>query len=365
MTQNKVKVEINNKTVLVTGGAGFIGASLILRLLKEMTGGTIINIDNMNDYYDPKLKNYRLGLIEEAAKTSSVNYVFIKGGIADNNLLRNTFVNYKPSVVVNLAAQAGVTYSTNHPDAYLESNIIGFYGILQSCRYSYGNGHNGVEHLIYASSSAVYGDNKNLPFSVEDKADTPVSLYGATKRADELLAYSYSKLYNVPTTGLRLFSVYGPAGRPDMLYYSATDNLAKNKNIELFNYGNCKRDMTYIDDVVEGIFRVMQEAPERTTGADGLPVAPYALYNMGSGTSIDQHDFINALQEELINADILPQDFDFEAHKTFIGMQLGDVPVTCANIDAIKEDYGFEPKVNLQEGLKRFVQWYKEYTSTT
>ncbi len=361
MTQNKVKVDINNKTVLVTGGAGFIGANLILRLLKEMTGGTIVNIDNMNDYYDTKLKNYRLSLIEEAAKNSSVNYVFIKGGIADNNLLRNTFVNYKPSIVVNLAAQAGVTYSTGHPDAYLESNIIGFYGILQSCRYSYGNGHPGVEHLVFASSSSVYGDNKKLPFTVDDKADSPVSLYGATKRSNELLAYSYSKLYNMPATGLRLFSVYGPAGRPDMFYYSATESLAKDKKIELYNHGNCKRDLTYIDDIVEGIFRVMQEAPERATGDDGLPIAPYALYNMGSGTSIDQHDFVTALQEELVNSEIVSKDFDFEAHKTFVGMQLGDVPVTCADIEAIKKDFGYEPKVSLQEGLKKFAEWYKEY----
>ena len=361
MTQNKVKVEINNKTILVTGGAGFIGAHLIIRLLKEMTGGTIVNIDNMNNFYDQKLKNYRLELIEQAAKESAVNYVFIKGGIADNNLLRNTFMNYKPSVVVNLAAQAVASYSTDLPDSYLESNIIGFYGILQSCRYSYGNGHPGVEHLVFASSATVYGDNKKMPFNENDKADTPVSLYAATKRSNELLAYSYSKLYNMPTTGLRLFSVYGPAGRPDMFYYSATEKLANDENIELHENGKCQRDLTYIDDIVEGIFRVMQEAPERTNGDDGLPIAPYSLYNMGNGTSIDQQDFFSTLQEELVNADIVSSDFDFEAHKTIIGNQLGDVPVTCADIEAIKNDFGYEPKVTLQEGIKNFAKWYKEY----
>ena len=361
MTQNKVNIDLSNKTILITGGAGFVGAALIMRLLKESKASTIVNIDNVNNFYDTKLKQYRLDLIENAAKESSVNYVFIKGGIADNNLLRNTFTNYKPSIVVNLAAQAGVEYATDHPDAYLESNIIGFYGILQACRYSYGNGHNGVEHLIFASSNSVYGDNKDIPYRVEGKADTPVSLYGATKRSNELYAYTYSKLYGIPTTGLRLFSVYGPAGRPDMFYYNATEKLTQDKNIALFNYGNHKRDMIYIDDVVDGIMKAMVKAPERTTGEDGLPVAPYALYNLGSGTSIEQHDFMKTLQDELINAEVLPQNFDFEAHKKYVGMKLGDIPVTCADITAFEEDFGFKPTTDLKTGLGAFAKWYKEY----
>ena len=357
----KRHIELNNKTILVTGGAGFIGANLILRLLKEMTSGTIVNIDNMNDYYNPKLKEYRLGLIEESAKNSSVKHVFIKGNIADNNLLRNTFVNYKPSIVVNLAAQAGVRYSIEHPDVYLESNIIGFYGILQACRYSKSNGHPGVEHLIYASSSSVYGGNKKVPFSTNDKTDNPVSLYAATKKSNELLAYSYSKLYDIPATGLRFFTVYGPAGRPDMFYYSATEKLVRGENIQIFNYGNCKRDFTYVDDIVEGIIRVMQGAPETQTGEDGLPVAPHALYNIGGGTPENLLDYISTLQAELVRAGVLPEDYDFEAHRELVGMQPGDVPVTYADSTALEEDFGFKPTINIQEGLRKFAEWYNEY----
>ena len=361
MKNNKTKIDLNNRTILVTGGAGFIGANLILRLLKEMTSGTILNIDSMNDYYDPALKEYRLELIENAAKSSNINYVFIKGNIADNNLLRNTFTNYKPSIVVNLAAQAGVRYSIDHPDAYLESNIIGFYGILQACRYSKENEHGGVEHLIYASSSSVYGGNKKVPFSTEDKTDNPVSLYAATKKSNELLAYSYSKLYNIPATGLRFFTVYGPAGRPDMFYYSATEKLVKGENIKIFNYGNCKRDFTYIDDIVEGIIRVMKGAPEKQNGEDGLPIAPHALYNIGGGTPENLLDYISTLQEELVRANVLPKDYDFEAHRELVGMQPGDVPVTYADSKPLEEDYGFTPSINIQEGLRKFAEWYKTY----
>ena len=361
MKNNKTKIDLNSKTILVTGGAGFIGANLILRLLKEITSGTILNIDSMNDYYDPALKEYRLELIENAAKNSNINYVFIKGNIADNNLLRNTFINYKPSIVVNLAAQAGVRYSIDHPDAYLESNIIGFYGILQACRYSRNEGHPGVEHLIYASSSSVYGGNKKVPFSTEDKTDNPVSLYAATKKSNELLAYSYSKLYNIPATGLRFFTVYGPAGRPDMFYYSATEKLVKGENIKIFNYGNCKRDFTYIDDIVEGIIRVMKGAPEKQNGEDGLPIAPHALYNIGGGTPENLLDYISTLQEELVRANVLPKDYDFEAHRELVGMQPGDVPVTYADSKPLEEDYGFTPSINIQEGLRKFAEWYKEY----
>ncbi|SEQ19243.1 Nucleoside-diphosphate-sugar epimerase [Lachnospiraceae bacterium NE2001] len=361
MKNNKTKIDLNNRTILVTGGAGFIGSNLILRLLKEMTSGTILNIDSMNGYYDTDLKKYRLNLIQDAAKNSDVNYVFIKGNIADSNLLRNTFTNYKPSIVVNLAAQAGVRYSIDHPDAYIESNIIGFYGILQACRYSKDNGHEGVEHLIYASSSSVYGGNKKVPFSTDDKTDNPVSLYAATKKSNELLAYSYSKLYNIPSTGLRFFTVYGPAGRPDMFYYSATEKLVRGENIKIYNYGNCKRDFTYIDDIVEGIIRVMKGAPEKQTGEDGLPIAPQALYNIGGGTPENLLDYISTLQEELVRAKVLPEDYDFEAHRELVGMQPGDVPVTYADSKPLEEDFGFTPSINIQEGLRNFAEWYKNY----
>jgi len=303
---SKVKVGLNNKTILVTGSPGFIGANLVLRLLKEMKSGTVISLDNMNDYYDPALKEYRLGLIEEAAKASPVKHVFIKGSIADKCLIDQIFADYRPAVVVNLAAQAGVRYSIDHPDVYIESNLIGFYNILEACR------HNPVEHLVYASSSSVYGGNKKVPFSTDDKVDNPVSLYAATKKSDELLAHAYSKLYNIPSTGLRFFTVYGPAGRPDMFYYSATNTLSKGGTIKIFNYGNCKRDFTYVDDIVEGVLRVMQGAPEKMAGEDGLPLPPYAVYNIGGGQPENLLDYISTLQEELVRATVLPEDYDFE-----------------------------------------------------
>ena len=308
---SKVKIGLNYKTILVTGSPGFIGANLVLRLLKEMTGGTVISLDNMNDYYDPALKEYRLGLIEEAAKASPVKHIFIKGSIADKALIDHIFADYKPAVVVNLAAQAGVRYSIDHPDVYIESNLIGFYNILEACR------HNPVEHLVYASSSSVYGGNKKVPFSTDDKVDNPVSLYAATKKSDELLAHAYSKLYNIPSTGLRFFTVYGPAGRPDMFYFSATNTLSKGGTIKIFNYGNCKRDFTYVDDIVEGVLRVMQGAPEKMAGEDGLPLPPYAVYNIGGGQPENLLDYISTLQEELVRAKVLPEDYDFEGHREF------------------------------------------------
>ena len=352
---SKVKVDLNNKTILVTGSPGFIGANLVLRLLKEMTGGTVISLDNMNDYYDPALKEYRLGLIEEAAKTSPVKHIFIKGSIADKGLIDQVFAEYKPAVVVNLAAQAGVRYSIDHPDVYIESNLIGFYNILEACR------HNPVEHLVYASSSSVYGGNKKVPFSTDDKVDNPVSLYAATKKSDELLAHAYSKLYNIPSTGLRFFTVYGPAGRPDMFYYSATNTLSKGGTIKIFNYGNCKRDFTYVDDIVEGVLRVMQGAPEKMAGEDGLPLPPYAVYNIGGGQPENLLDYISTLQEELVRATVLPEDYDFEGHRELVGMQPGDVPVTYADSEALERDYGFRPTIGIREGLRKFAEWYKEY----
>ena len=351
----KTKINLNGKTILVTGSPGFIGANLVLRLLREMTSGTLISFDSMNDYYDPKLKEYRLGLIEEAAKASSVEHVFIKGNLADKKLIDEVFEKYKPSVVVNLAAQAGVRYSIEHPDVYIESNIIGFFNILEACR------NNPVQHLVYASSSSVYGGNKKVPFSTDDKVDNPVSLYAATKKSNELLAHSYSKLYNIPSTGLRFFTVYGPAGRPDMFYFSATQKLAAGKTIQIFNYGNCKRDFTYVDDIVEGVYRVMQGAPEKKNGEDGLPIPPYAVYNIGGGQPENLLDYISTLQEELVNAEVLDKDYDFEAHRELVGMQPGDVPVTYADSKALEEDYGFTPKIGIREGLKKFSVWFKEY----
>ena len=352
---SKVKIGLNYKTILVTGSPGFIGANLVLRLLKEMTGGTVISLDNMNDYYDPALKDYRLRLIEEAAKTSPVKHIFIKGSIADKTLVDQIFTNYRPAVVVNLAAQAGVRYSIDHPDVYIESNLIGFYNILEACR------HNPVEHLVYASSSSVYGGNKKVPFSTEDKVDNPVSLYAATKKSDELLAHAYSKLYNIPSTGLRFFTVYGPAGRPDMFYYSAANTLSKGGTIKIFNYGNCKRDFTFVDDIVEGIVRVTQGAPEKLTGEDGLPLPPYAVYNIGGGTPENLLDFISTLQEELVRAGVLPSDYDFEGHRELVGMQPGDVPVTYADSKGLEDDYGFKPTIGIREGLRKFAEWFKEY----
>lgn len=351
----KQHVELEGRTILVTGSPGFIGANLVLRLLKELKSGTVISFDSMNDYYDPKLKEYRLELIDETAKISPVKHIFICGNLANKKLIHKIFEKYKPSVVVNLAAQAGVRYSIDHPDVYIESNIIGFFNILEGCRNF------SVDHLVYASSSSVYGGNKKVPFSVEDKVDNPVSLYAATKKSNELLAHSYSKLYNIPSTGLRFFTVYGPAGRPDMFYYSATQNLASDKNVQIFNYGNCKRDFTYIDDIVEGIYRVMQGAPEKVNGEDGLPLPPYAVYNIGGGQPVNLLDYINILQEKLVKAGVLPEDYNFEAHRELVGMQQGDVPVTYADSEALAQDYGFTPKIGIREGLKAFVTWYKEY----
>ena len=348
-------IELNGKSILVTGSPGFIGANLVLRLLKALFSGTVVSLDTLNDYYDPALKEYRLGLIEEAAKASPVKHIFVRGSIADKALIDRLFGEYHFDVVVNLAAQAGVRYSIDHPDVYIESNIIGFYNILEACR------HNPVEHLVYASSSSVYGGNKKVPFSTEDKVDNPVSLYAATKKSNELLAHAYSKLYNIPSTGLRFFTVYGPAGRPDMFYYSATDRLVKGETISIFNYGNCKRDFTYVDDIVEGVFRVMQGAPEKRNGEDGLPIPPYAVYNIGGGTPENLLDYISTLQEELVRAKVLPEDYDFDGHRKLLPMQPGDVPVTYADSAALERDYGFKPSIGIREGLRRFAEWYKEY----
>lgn len=357
----KQSIDLNNKTILVTGSPGFIGANLVIRLLQSLTSGTVISLDNMNDYYDPKLKEYRLGLIEDVAKSSAVKHKFFKGSIADKELVDSIFQTYNPDIVVNLAAQAGVRYSIDHPDVYIESNIIGFYNILEACRHSYDNDQLGVQHLVYASSSSVYGGNKKVPFSVDDKVDNPVSLYAATKKSNELLAHSYSKLYNIPSTGLRFFTVYGPAGRPDMFYFSATQKLVKGEKIKIFNYGNMKRDFTYVDDIVEGIMRVMQGAPEKAVGEDGLPVPPYAVYNIGGGTPENLLDYISTLQEELVRASVLPEDYDFEGHRELVGMQAGDVPITYADSKALEEDYGFTPKIGIREGLRYFAEWYAEY----
>lgn len=348
-------VRLDNATILISGSPGFIGANLVLRLLKELSSGTVISLDNMNDYYDPKLKEYRLSLIEKAAETSSMKHIFIKGSIADKTLIDRVFQEYKPTIVVNLAAQAGVRYSIDHPDVYIESNIIGFYNLLEACR------HNPVEHLVYASSSSVYGGNKKVPFSTDDKVDNPVSLYAATKKSDELLAHAYSKLYNIPSTGLRFFTVYGPAGRPDMFYFSATKKLAAGQKIQIFNYGDMKRDFTYIDDIVEGIVRVMGGAPEKSNGPDGLPIPPYAVYNIGGGQPENLLDYISTLQEELVRAGVLPADYDFEGHRELVGMQAGDVPITYADSEALERDYGFTPKIGIREGLRAFAEWYKEY----
>ena len=349
------KIDLNNKMILVTGCPGFIGASLVIRLLKEMSAGTVVSLDNMNDYYDPALKEYRLRLVEETAKASAVKHVFVKGSIADKALVDELFTKYHFYIVVNLAAQAGVRYSIDHPDVYIDSNIISFYNLLEACR------HHPVEHLVYASSSSVYGGNKKVPFSTEDKVDNPVSLYAATKKSDELLAHAYSKLYNIPSTGLRFFTVYGSAGRPDMFYYSATNTLAKDGTIKIFNYGDMRRDFTYIDDIVEGIVRVMQDAPEKKNGEDGLPIPPYAVYNIGGGQPENLLDFVATLQEELVRAKVLPEDYDFEGHRELVGMQPGDVPVTYADSTALECDYGFTPKIGIREGLRAFAEWYKEY----
>ncbi|HJB30398.1 MAG TPA: NAD-dependent epimerase/dehydratase family protein [Candidatus Blautia faecavium] len=357
----KEKITLNNKTILVTGSPGFIGANLVLRLLKELSAGHILSLDNMNDYYDPALKEYRLSLIEKAAAGSPVKHTFIKGDLADKALIDQVFQTYQPDVVVNLAAQAGVRYSITNPDSYISSNLLGFYNILEACRHSYGEGKKGVEHLVYASSSSVYGGNKKVPFSTEDRVDNPVSLYAATKKSNELMAHAYSKLYNIPSTGLRFFTVYGPAGRPDMAYFGFTNKLLKGETIQIFNYGNCKRDFTYVDDIVEGVFRVMQGASMRTKGEDGLPVPPYAVYNIGGGQPENLMDFVTILSEELVRAKVLPQDFDFEAHRELVAMQPGDVPVTYADSEGLERDYGFTPKIDLRTGLRAFAQWYHAY----
>ena len=355
------KIALNGKSILVTGSPGFIGANLVIRLLKEMESGTVVSLDNMNSYYDPSLKEYRLDLIEKTASASPVKHVFVKGSIADKALVDELFNTYHFDIVVNLAAQAGVRYSITHPDAYIESNVIGFYNLLEACRHSYDGGAKGVEHLVYASSSSVYGGNKKVPFSTADKVDNPVSLYAATKKSDELMAHAYSKLYSIPSTGLRFFTVYGPAGRPDMFYFSATNKLVKGESIKIFNYGNCRRDFTYIDDIVEGVYRVMQGAPERKTGDDGLPLPPYAVYNIGGGQPENLLDYISTLQEELVRAGVLPENYDFEGHRELVGMQPGDVPVTYADSAALEQDYGFRPKIGIREGLRKFAEWYAEY----
>lgn len=355
-------VNLTNKTILVTGAAGFIGANLVTELLKTTESIRIIGIDNMNDYYDVSIKEHRLTEIEKlAANYPDSTWTFIKGSIADKTLIDSVFTQYKPAVVVNLAAQAGVRYSITNPDVYIESNLIGFYNILEASRHSYDNGEAGVEHLVYASSSSVYGSNKKVPYSTDDKVDNPVSLYAATKKSNELLAHAYSKLYNIPSTGLRFFTVYGPAGRPDMAYFGFTNKLLKGETIQIFNYGNCKRDFTYVDDIVEGVKRVMQRAPERKIGEDGLPVPPYAVYNIGNSNPENLLDFVTILQEELIRAEVLPNDYDFEAHKKLVPMQPGDVPVTYADTSALERDFGFKPSTDLRTGLRRFAEWYKEF----
>ena len=342
-------------SILVTGGAGFIGSNLIKRLLSELEEGIIVNIDNLNDYYDVSLKEYRLKVLEENPTKEGLAYHFVKGNIADRELVNRLFSEYKFNIVVNLAAQAGVRYSITNPDVYIESNIIGFYNILEACR------HNPVEHLVYASSSSVYGGNKKVPFSTDDRVDNPVSLYAATKKSNELMAHCYSKLYDIPTTGLRFFTVYGPAGRPDIAYFGFTNKLLNGETIQIFNYGNCRRDFTYVDDIVEGVYRVMQGAPERKKGEDGLPIPPYAVYNIGGGQPESLLDFVQILQEELVRAGVLPADFDFEAHKKLVPMQPGDVPTTYADATALERDFGFTPKITLREGLRKFAQWYKTF----
>ena len=353
---------LNKRIILITGSTGFIGSNLVLKLLKEDIFIDIIGIDNMNNYYDINLKEYRLQQIEECAKNNqNSKWYFIKGNIADKALIDRIFNEYKPDIVVNLAAQAGVRYSITNPDAYIEANIIGFYNILEACRHSYDNGKKGVEHLVYASSSSVYGSNKKVPYSTEDKVDNPVSLYAATKKSNELLAHAYSKLYNIPSTGLRFFTVYGPAGRPDMAYFGFTNKLRAGEKIQIFNYGNCKRDFTYIDDIVEGVIRIMKKAPERKTGADGLPIPPYAVYNIGNNQPENLLDFVDILQQELIRAGVLPEDYDFEAHKELVAMQPGDVPVTYADTMPLEREFGFKPNTSLRDGLRKFAEWYKEF----
>ena len=379
MKQKNVTLE--GKTILVTGAAGFIGSNLVLELLRNVAPVHVVGIDNMNDYYDVSIKEYRLKQIEALAEEKKVQgstWTFLMGSIADRRLVDDAFEKYQPSVVVNLAAQAGVRYSISNPDVYIESNLIGFYNILEACRHSYdhavdvdadtdtgvdasGHTYTGVQHLVYASSSSVYGSNKKVPYSTDDKVDNPVSLYAATKKSNELLAHAYSKLYNIPSTGLRFFTVYGPAGRPDMAYFGFTNKLRAGQTIEIFNYGNCNRDFTYVDDIVEGVLRVMQGAPERKNGEDGLPVPPYAVYNIGNSSPENLLDFVEILSQELVAAGVLPEDYDFEAHKKLVPMQPGDVPVTYADTKPLEEDFGFKPDTPLREGLKKFARWYREF----
>lgn len=351
-----VNVELEQKTILVTGAAGFIGANLVMSLLRMEKNMTVVGLDNMNDYYDVSLKEYRLSEIENLAqKNKTVRWYFVKGTIADKSFIEEMFEKYRFNVVVNLAAQPGVRYSIDHPDVYMESNVMGFFNILEACH------HFPVEHLVYASSSSVYGFNQKVPYSTEDRVDNPVSLYAATKRSNELMAHAYSKLYNIPSTGLRFFTVYGPAGRPDMAYFGFTNKLLKGQKIQIFNYGNCRRDFTYIDDIVEGIRRVMCCAPEKKEGKDGLPVPPYRIYNIGNNSPENLLDFVSILQQELVDAGVLPEDYDFEDHKELVAMQPGDVPVTYADVSALERDFGFKPSTSLREGLQRFARWYKEY----
>ena len=351
-----INVNLDTKTILVTGAAGFIGANLALRLLKEVPQVNLIGLDSVNNYYDVSIKEYRLRQIRESAnKKTDSRWTFIKGNLADKDLISRIFEEHHPAVVVNLAAQAGVRYSITNPDAYIESNILGFYNILEACR------HNPVEHLVYASSSSVYGSNKKVPYSTDDKVDNPVSLYAATKKSNELMAHAYAKLYNIPSTGLRFFTVYGPAGRPDMAYFGFTNKLLKGETIQIFNYGNCKRDFTYVDDIVEGVIRVMQKPPEKMDGEDGLPVPPYAVYNIGNNQPENLLDFVKILSEELVRAGVLPEDYDFEAHKELVPMQPGDVPVTYADTTALERDFAFKPSTSLREGLRKFAEWYKDF----
>ena len=359
----KVKnIILEDKTVLVTGSAGFIGSNLVIELLRTQPYIRIIGIDNMNDYYDVSIKEWRLEQIEKVAgECSDSGWTFIKGNIADKELIDRVFDECKPSVVVNLAAQAGVRYSITNPDAYMESNIIGFYNILEACRHSYDNGNIGVEHLVYASSSSVYGSNEKVPYSTDDKVDNPVSLYAATKKSNELLAHAYSKLYNIPSTGLRFFTVYGPAGRPDMAYFGFTNKLLAGESIEIFNYGKCKGDFTFIDDIVEGVKRVIKSAPGKKNGNDGLPLPPYAIYNIGNSNPENLLDFVDILQQELVKARVLSENYNFEAHKKLVPMQPGDVPITFADTKAFENDFGFKPHTSLRDGIRKFAQWYKEF----
>lgn len=355
-------INLEGKKILVTGAAGFIGSYLIKEILKTVIPVTIIGIDNMNDYYDVSIKEYRLKEIEkEISNHPESSWTLIKADIADKAVIDVLFQIYKPEIVVNLAAQAGVRYSITNPDVYVSSNLDGFYNILEACRHSYDGGAKGVEHLIYASSSSVYGGNTKVPFSTDDKVDHPVSLYAATKKSNELLAHAYSKLYNIPSTGLRFFTVYGPAGRPDMAYFGFTNKLRKGEKIQIFNYGNCKRDFTYVDDIVRGVKLVMQGAPERKTGEDGLPVPPYAIYNIGNSSPENLLDFVDILQQELVRAEVLPEDYDFESHKELVPMQAGDVPVTFADTSALENDFGFKPRTRLRDGLRQFAEWYKQF----